>query len=504
MHRRRGRRLVGVVTTLAVAFSACLALLTAAGTAAEPRQSPPTRAVTHTRPSPGGDAAQLRKAAAKKKKKAARRAAARWRARWARVNPRKPRTWIRYAPRHHRPPTGPRFNDPYGSHDERRALVTQVIRAINSSPGYLVPRDRRTHRLKRCPTNPALYPSEIKIAVYSVADRGFADALVAAHRRCVSVQVLMNSHLTAVTSPSWGTVVRALGERGTDDRHRRSFAHRCSNGCLGTAVLHSKFYLFDHAGRARHTVMVGSSNMARNATKIQWNDLYTVNGNRRLYSQYRGMFDAMVPDHPAAKGSGPRVYRAGPYTSTFYPYRGAGPRTDRTMRDLRSIRCSGAADGSGIDGHSVLYVAMHSWYGVRGRYLADRVRQMYARGCYVRILYSFMSAGIYVHLTYGTGPRMVARRVLFPGPAGVVADKYSHMKMYAASGNIGGDTSSWVVWTGSNNWSDKGPHADEVTLRIPSRSVYDAYVDHWRLMRHRRSSPVWATFEEPVGGGRAP
>jgi phosphatidylserine/phosphatidylglycerophosphate/cardiolipin synthase-like enzyme len=122
----------------------------------------------------------------------------------------------------------------------------------------------------------------------------------------------------------------------------------------------------------------------------------------------------------------------------------------------------------------------------------------------VRIVYSFMSAPIYSLLTWGTGPRMVARRVLFPGPAGIVASKYSHMKMFAASGNIAGDRSNWVVWTGSNNWSDRGLRSDEVTLRIRSRAVYDAYVRHWKYIRHRRSSALWATYEEPVGGGRAP
>jgi hypothetical protein len=115
-----------------------------------------------------------------------------------------------------------------------------------------------------------------------------------------------------------------------------------------------------------------------------------------------------------------------------------------------------------------------------------------------------MGHGTYNLLTHGTGSRMVARRVLFPGPRGVVAAKYSHMKMFAASGNVAGDSSSWVVWTGSNNWADRSLKADEVTLRIPSRSTYGAYVNHWNFMRKRRSSGVWAIYEEPNGGGRAP
>jgi phosphatidylserine/phosphatidylglycerophosphate/cardiolipin synthase-like enzyme len=410
---------------------------------------------------------------------------------------------MRTAPGHVDPPTGARFNNPYGSTAQRRALVDQVITAINASPGY-VRRNPFTRQVMPCPGNPKYFPSEIKIAVYSIADKRFAKALVAAQQRCVSVQVLMNSHLTVVTSPSWRSIFRHLGRRGADYRHQRSFARRCSHGCLGTAVLHSKMFLFSRPGRMRYTVMVGSTNMARNATKIQFNDLYTVNGNRQMYAQYRSVFEAMARDRTVRRDAPPRVYTAGPYTSTFYPYFHANRRTDRTMQALRSIRCSGADGGAGIGGRTVVYIAMHSWFGTRGRYLAGRVRQMYDRGCYVRILYSFMGGSIYSRLTYGTGRRMVARRVLFPGPRGVVASKYSHMKMFAASGNVAGDRSSWVVWTGSNNFSDKGPHADEVTLRIPLRSAYQAYVHHWKYMKHRRSSRYWALFEEPVGGGRAP
>jgi phosphatidylserine/phosphatidylglycerophosphate/cardiolipin synthase-like enzyme len=173
------------------------------------------------------------------------------------------------------------------------------------------------------------------------------------------------------------------------------------------------------------------------------------------------------------------------------------------MAALNSIRCSGAR-GAGIKGHSVLYINMHSWHGTRGRYLAKRVRTMYNRGCYVRILYSFMGHGTFAYLTHGTGPRMVVRRVLFPGRRGLVAAKYSHMKMFAASGRIGSDRSAWVTWTGSNNWADRSIHGDEVTLRIASRTVYRAYVRHWNAMRARRSSAIWAIYPEPGGGGRAP
>jgi hypothetical protein len=423
-------------------------------------------------------------------------------ARLRRIDPRDPETWIRYAPRHVTPPGGARFNNPYAGWNRRRALLAQVIHAIKSSPGYRLVRDPQTHRRLRCPRNPKFYPSSIKIATYSIADGRFAHAIAAAQRRCVSVQVLMNSHLTATTSHSYGRIVRSLGLRSKKRwHHQRSFAHRCSNGCLGTSVLHSKIYLFSHAGHARNTVITGSSNMTKNAIGIQWNDLYTVNNNATMYRQYRAMFNRMVPDHPA---KGPYVYRAGPYTSTFYPYRRATRKTDRTLRSLEAIRCKGARGGTGIKGRTVVYIAMHAWFSKRGTWLARKVRNLYDRGCYVRILYSFLSHPNFYRLTRHTGARMEVRRVLFGGPFGLHATKYSHMKMYAVSGRVGHDRSARIVWTGSNNWVTKSLHADEVTLEIRSARAYRTYVRHWRVMKRTRSSPYWAKFQEPEGGGRAP
>jgi hypothetical protein len=423
-------------------------------------------------------------------------------ARLDRIVPSNPTTWIRYAPRHLTPRPGPLFNNPYGSWTSRRTLLAHVIHAIKSSPGYRLTRDPHTHKRLRCPTNPKYYPSEIKIAVYSIADMRFADALVAAKKRCVSVQVLMNSHLTVTTSHSWGHIIHVLGKRKKHHWHRqRTFAHRCTNGCLGTSVLHSKIYLFSRSGHADSTVMTGSSNMTTNAVGVQWNDLYTINGDSRLYSQYRSMFRRMVPDHWAR---GPYVYRDGAYTSTFYPFRRATKATDRTMRDLRTIKCTGARGGTGINRHTVIYIAMHAWFSDRGAYLARKVRRLYNQGCYVRILYSFLAHADYQLLTHGTNHRMLVRRVLFAGRLGLVAVKYSHMKMMAVSGHVGTNRRARVVWTGSNNWVNKSLHADEVTLRIRSAAAYRRYVRHWRFMLHRRSSAHWAKFTEPEGGGRAP
>lgn len=507
------RRIVAALTSLLVMLGGVLVLVAGPATAAPARAGALAAASSIPTSSPATGRATTRKPGDQKRaarQKTARRTTARQRAaerrrhlaRWAKVRPRHPETWLKWAPGRVSPVVGPLFNDPYGDPVQRRRLVKHVVRTINASPGYRLRGPGRKGLRLKCPTDPADAPSQIKIAVYSIADQEFTDALLAANRRCVSVQVLMNSHLTSVTSPSWGRIIAALGARGNGWRHRRSFAHRCSNGCLGTSTLHSKIFLFSRSGTARDTVMVGSSNMTRNAVRVQWNDLYTVNNHPTMFRQYRTMFERMVPDVMA---QGPFVFPAtGRYQSTFYPFRAANQRTDTTVRSLRTVRCRGATGGTGVRGRTIVYVEMHAWFGDRGRAITRQLRGLYDRGCHIRILYSFMLKRTHDELTEGTGRRMLLRRVAFPQPYGVLADKYSHLKMYAVSGHIGKDRSAEVVWTGSNNWTDKSDHGDEVTLRIASSAAYRAYVRHWKFVRDSHSSPFWALFEEPVGGGRAP
>lgn len=398
----------------------------------------------------------------------------------------------KWSPGHYTPGAGPRFNNPLGDKTARRTLLRHVNRTIMSVRGYRV-RDPRN-----CPTDPARYPAEIKISLYSIADIAFVDRLIAASRRCISVQLLMNDHLDASTSPSWAKLVHALGS----NRKARSFAYRCTHSCRGNAILHSKIYLFSQAGKARHVVMVGSSNMTTNASGVQWNDLMTIKDNADLYAVFRRMFEEMVPD--IRRSTPLRVFDVGAYQAIFFPQPGADPRTDEAMKLLRTIHCRGARDGAGRNGRTVVEINMHAWKGDRGLYLARKVHDLYNQGCVVRVLYSFMWKSTYQTLVHDTGPRMDARRTIFPRPYTDVAAIYSHMKTIAVSGNVGDDPSSWVVWTGSANFSDLAKYSDEVILRVPRRAAYEKYAAHNAYIRRTKSSPVWAIYQEPAGGGREP
>src|SRR4051794_9999905 len=206
-----------------------------------------------------------------------------------------------FAPGNYSIPAGARFNNPLGTRLQRLNNIRHVVGAVNSMPGYHVADPQL------CRNDASQYAGMIRISMYSFTNMDLARALVAAHRRCVSVQLLMNNHLSAASSPAIALVQQELGTYirgsvGGKTVDRRSFAKRCSYGCRGTGVLHSKFYLFNSRltipdrPRIADVTMVGSSNMTGNASGVQWNDLYTVKGQKTLHDQYASMFNRMKVD----------------------------------------------------------------------------------------------------------------------------------------------------------------------------------------------------------------
>jgi phosphatidylserine/phosphatidylglycerophosphate/cardiolipin synthase-like enzyme len=57
-------------------------------------------------------------------------------------------------------------------------------------------------------------------------------------------------------------------------------------------------------------------------------------------------------------------------------------------------------------------------------------------------------------------------------------ERFTHEKYMILSGGYG-STSSRIVWTGSENWSDKSPKNDEVNVRIPRNGAYHRYRDNF-------------------------
>lgn len=373
------------------------------------------------------------------------------------------------------PRTGGFFNTPRAeSHGDRVRIENQIYDAIQH----------------------ARPKSKIRISIYSLDRMRMADALIRAHRRKVSVQVLLNDH----------QVTRAMRKlRGVigKKRKKRSFLYVCKHSCRSTGgKLHTKFYLFSHTGRARNVVMTGSHNLTGNAIHNQWNDLFVTSGKRVLFGELFEVFQQMRAD-----------------TDTFHPfrYRAIGrsfetrvmpfpkPTVDRdpVMDILNQVQCKRVA-GDGHPGRTRLRVSMHAWNGDRGVYLAEKMRRLYGAGCDVKLMYGMAGSAVRKTLRKPTARGKVPVRANgFDTDGDLLIDKYSHQKYLTIQGR-------WAnrvvrrVYTGSSNWSDSGTRGDELILMINSRRISKRWNANfariWRV-GSRRDGSNKTTLVEP-GGGR--
>jgi phosphatidylserine/phosphatidylglycerophosphate/cardiolipin synthase-like enzyme len=360
------------------------------------------------------------------------------------------------------PDDGATFNNPWGDMAAKERLLNSITRTIESA-----------HK-----------GSTIRIAAYSNDRKDATDALIAAHRRGVHVQVLLNDNWTSYQTKR---LQKALGT----DTTKRSFLRICVNSCRGKrGNLHSKFYLFTHAGQARHIVMFGSVNLTGFAAKTQWNDLYSTTDRKVLHNFFVDVFDQMKRDravkHPFISKS------IGDFTINVYPRYNTTESDDPIMGRLNSVRCKDYADGAGIAGRTMVRINMYGWNGTRGVYLARKVADLSRHGCNIQVLES--SAG-------GKVVRILANNgVLIKTPDadrnnnGKI-DVFTHDKYMILGGRIRSQ-SGWHVWTGSQNWSDRSLNGDEITVHIHRRGVFWNYRKNFNHIWDKRST--WVAGTKPT------
>ncbi|MGZ4427747.1 MAG: phospholipase D-like domain-containing protein [Nocardioidaceae bacterium] len=369
------------------------------------------------------------------------------------------------------PAPGPAFNSPAGGQAARARLLVKVRSSVRSAPRHSV----------------------IRLAAYSFDRKDIADALLAACRRHVAVQMVLNDNWT---SDQTRRLRRALGTSiephfrdrcnpvpkgsGREPWAEPSFVKVCVRSCRGTyGNQHMKFYLFSRTGRASNVIMVGSSNLTGYAATFQWNDLYTVIGHQAMFAFYSEVFHQLAQDRRRASPYLDRTF-AGLETQ-FGPHPGTTLAQDPVTRRLAKVRCH-ATGGTGINGHTAIRVTMYGWNGDRGQYLAHRVVGLRRHGCDIKAILS------------APGPKVVG--ILERGGVGVRSadldldhnpntgfgdtrwERFTHEKWMTLNGVWAGHAGR-QVWTGSENWSDVSLRNDEVTLRVPRAGAYRRYVRHF-------------------------
>lgn len=378
------------------------------------------------------------------------------------------------------PPAGVKFNKPLSGHDAQRTILTHIVRSINGVP-------RR---------------GTIRIASWNIRSNAFVDALIRAHRRNVSVRVVMDLGNANAESPNPNVNRLARGlSQGNRVRppERRSGLRKCRSSCRGSrGIAHAKFFAFSESGRVRHVVINTSANATDVSATRQWNDAYTVRNSSRLYGAFMSIFTEMWRDR--AVRSPYRRIALGSLTAEFFPYQGSGATGDPALRHLNRVMCKGARNTR--SGRTVIRVAMTSWHGERGKRIAWRVRRLQNAGCDIKVIYGVAGREVLRILRRG-GPKPVPlRQIAQDWNEDGVYDRYLHSKVLTIRGRYGSNSRANVTVNGSANWSPAALASDEVVYTLTKRWVVTRYND-WvnRLFANPpRTSRVTTTARTGTAG----
>lgn len=373
------------------------------------------------------------------------------------------------------PKAGVRFN--HWNDGSRNYIRMHVLRTIQS-----VPRG-----------------GTIRWIVYSFGDTDILNALIAARKRGVSVQVLGNFH-NRETWAQWRTLEKALGTRrwiSGKSAERISWAYMCKRSCRGYGGhVHLKLFLFSQASTSKYVTMFGSWNPTWVANQRQWNHLET-SLDQATYLNYLEVFRQARLDKPFAY----RQWVSGGRLHMVFPKSGVRARTDPVYMDLAKVGCTGVTGGTGRAGRTLVRIAMYAWYGRRGDWMSRRVRSLWNNGCNVAIIYGIMSDRARKLLYSPTGRgRIPMRQATVPDRA-AEPYRYLHDKYVAISGVFGTNTASKIVWAGSTNFSDLGFAADDSTARTVSPDIVDGYLKDWAAIWSGRDvhAPHPTVITNPAG-----
>ncbi len=376
------------------------------------------------------------------------------------------------------PTVGVKFNNPFIDGPPRFNIEQDVIKAIRNTPK----------------------DAKIKISVYSFDRRNVAETLLAAHRRGVEIQILLNDHQVTKEQKM---LKAALGA----SPRRKTFSYECQAACRGRRDnLHSKFFLFSRTGGVDNVIMLGSANFTLNAAKWQWNDMLTLNDQPDLFKNFVLLFNDMRKDwarnrpyyyfcnqpldEPCRANQDDKLNRVFP--------RAASPRDDVAMNIMKPIQCVYSTE-QGDKQRTIVRLSMHTMQGDRGKWIATRLRQLWAEGCDIKVIYGLMGSGVKGRLGAPTPRgRIPMRSTGFSyddDPLDV--ERYTHQKYFVVRGMYGGTVLN-RSWTGSSNWSSRGTYGDEIMFNIDGKRFVNAYLKNFALMFNsgRYSRNAYTTTKE--------
>ena len=341
------------------------------------------------------------------------------------------------------PQTGTAFNDPTGSRSQQTVLMDQIIAAVNNVPAGSI----------------------IRFVAYSFDYQPMVDALIAAKKRGAQVRLLIDSH----TETAQIRKLRSYLGTGTSDG---SYLRTCKYSCMANkpSFIHSKLYLFSRSGNAKYVAMNSSANPAETGISRSWNNTYTTVGDKTLYDAYVDNFNDMLPDKTDTDYY--HTVESGVYKEYFFPRAGSTKKSDTLYNILNDVSC---ADSSGRK--TQVRLTTYFWTNLR-LYLAEKLADLKKQGCIVEVIYpdgsgdqNTIESKVTAELIDGNVPTYNTR------PANGL---YVHNKVILIDGVYQGAPNQKIVYATSQNLTMTSlRESNEVMLRIPIPSVYQAYLDNF-------------------------
>lgn len=314
--------------------------------------------------------------------------------------------------------------------------------------------------------------SKIRIATWNFDSYRFLGALTAAHKRGVSVRLIMSRQLFNAQGPGRAArrLMRNLSGFGNGKRpeNMRSKLITCDHSCRGRGgAMHSKFYVFSRAGKNKRIVMNSSANLTAASRNVQWNDLYTVVDSKIAYRAYMNVFKEMELDTPSSyvDFTDEKVF------GFFYP---GLSQPDIVMTMLNRVQCDGAKN-AGIRGKTAIRVAQDVFNNKRGAAIARKLLALHRDGCNVRVAYSQAVGASKAFIAQLPHNHLVQDR-----DGDCSYDRYLHAKILAISGVYGTKKGERIVLNGSGNWSATAVRSDEQGMVVDSDSAerkYSAWIN---------------------------
>lgn len=311
-------------------------------------------------------------------------------------------------------------------------------------------------------------------------------AVEAAIWRGVSVRILLDRD--AKLGADFATISTAIAT----SHNKKSFIRRCGDagrrGCLGSAVNHSKYFLFSTVGSSKYVVVQGTGHITQNWGGTQWDAMATVAGRKALYDGYVKYFEDETANRP-----NPNYYRTvtdGKYKAYFFPKSGNAAYStadDPIYGVLSKVKCGGNTTRPSAAGHKTI-VRIVTWQFTRTP-LAKKLRSLANSGCQIRVVTNVVdpSSG---GMNAGVTSALKGVKGIQVREGNVDGSFYIHAKYLLVEGNYNGTPNSGTVWVGSPNLTYPAlKKNDENILKVSDASWHDQF--------RRNFDNIWTVSRKP-------